>query len=170
MLINSPIGSLQINPILVLFNQLNGILRFFKINYSWTTFLKPTELSSLQINPDLDPITRSSLIAMIERYSHLFQWDLRTDLGRTRRVTFDIDTGDAAPIRQQQFPHPQKIHDKIKTHVDEMSKLEVIKPIDSEWSSPCFLAPKKNPSGEWVPHARFVIDVRGLNSVTKKIS
>jgi hypothetical protein len=50
-----------------------------------------------------------------------------------------------------------------------MLDLKVIKPIESDWSSPCFLAPKKNAEGEWAPHGRFVIDVRGLNSVTKKI-
>jgi hypothetical protein len=131
----------------------------------------PIDISSIQINPDLTKGTRTDLENLIKKHTDLFQWDPRTNLGRTKRVKFDIDTGNAAPIRQQQFPHPEKIHEKIKTRVDEMLDLEVIKPIESEWSSPCFLATKKNAAGEWTPHGRFVIDdVRGLTSVTKKIT
>jgi hypothetical protein len=44
-----------------------------------------------------------------------------------------------------------------------MLDLGIVKPIQSDWSCPCFLAPKKKDDGTWV-RERFVIDVRGLNT------
>jgi hypothetical protein len=72
-------------------------------------------------------------------------------------------------IRRQQFPHPEKIHNQIKEHVDKLVDLGIVKPFQSDWSCPCFLAPKKKDDGTWF-RERFVIDVRGLNIITKKIS
>jgi hypothetical protein len=50
-----------------------------------------------------------------------------------------------------------------------MLELGVVRPIQSDWSCPCFLAPTKKDDGTWV-RERFVIDVRGLNTITKKVS
>jgi hypothetical protein len=48
--------------------------------------------------------------------------------GQSERVTFDIDTGDAPSIKRQQFPHPEKIHNQIKEHVDKMSLSLLLSP------------------------------------------
>jgi len=41
-------------------------------------------------------------------------------------MQFEIDTGEAKPVKQQQYPHPEAIHDKIKVHVDDMLERKVI--------------------------------------------
>jgi hypothetical protein len=82
-------------------------------------------------------------------------------LGRTDRMSLTIDTGDAAPFRQYQYPlspHLQKI---LNQEVDEMLKLDVIESSTSPYCSPVLLVRKAQ--GEY----RFCFDGRRLNEVTK---
>lgn len=83
-------------------------------------------------------------------------------LGRTHLITHRIDTGDTEPIRQRYYrmsPEKQKI---ITEQVDDMLKLDVIEPCESPWSSPVLVVGKKD------GNARFCLDSRKLNAVTKK--
>jgi hypothetical protein len=96
------------------------------------------------------------MMELIKDHSGLYQWDPKKNMGRTKIVTFEIDTRDSHPISQQKFTYPKIIHDKIKKDVEDMLEL------DCEWSSPSFL-------GEWDQHSTFVSNVRSLNAVTRKI-
>jgi hypothetical protein len=126
------------------------------------------DIAKLNINPALTGTAKTRLHGLSRKYIQIFQWESKA-LGRTKRVTFDIKTGDAPPIKRQQFPHPDKIHNQIREHVDKMMDLGIVKPIQSDWSCPCFLAPKKKDDGTLM-RERIVIDVRGLNTRTKTIS
>lgn len=86
----------------------------------------------------------------------------RKGLGRTSLITHRIDTGDSPPVRQRYYrmsPEKQRI---LTQEVDEMLKLDVIEPCESEWSSPVLIVYKRN------GQPRFCLDSRKLNSVTKK--
>lgn len=86
----------------------------------------------------------------------------RKGLGRTNLITHYINTGDSSPIRQRYYrmsPEKQRI---LTQEVDDMLKLDVIEPCESEWSSPVLIVYKKN------GQPRFCLDSRKLNSVTKK--
>ena len=69
-----------------------------------------------------------------------------------------IDTGNARPFKQKRSPY---MLSELNGEIDNMSKLKVIEPSNSSWSSPILLLVKK-PSGEF----RVCFDGRKLNSVT----
>lgn len=125
------------------------------------------DLSKLKISPDISPQTRTKLLDLIMEFKHIFSWD-PTKLGRTDRIHFDIDTGDNPPIRMQQYNHPEKIHNDIKTHVDKLLAQGLVRPIRGSWSSPCFFVPKKDDDGN-LTSQRFTVDYRSLNRITKKV-
>lgn len=82
-------------------------------------------------------------------------------LGRTDKMKFHIDTGDAKPFRERQYPLSPYIMKLLNKELDEMLKLNVVEPSHSAWNSPVLLVKKS--SGE----QRFCYDGRALNKVTK---
>lgn len=83
-------------------------------------------------------------------------------LGRTSLIEHRINTGDAEPIKQRCYrlsPEKQRI---ITEQLDEMLSLDVVEPCESPWSSPVLVVGKKDGK------ARFCLDSRKLNSVTRK--
>ena len=84
------------------------------------------------------------------------------EIGHCTLTEHDIDTGDAAPIKQQARRlgmFKQQIADKC---IDEMLAQDVIGPSDSPWAFPVVLLTKKDGK------PRFAVDYQKLNSVTKK--
>jgi len=80
----------------------------------------------------------------------------------TDMIRHKIDTGDAAPIKQNYFRRSQKEREYVDAELDKMLANGVIRPSRSPWGAPVVLVRKK--SGE----LRFCIDFRRLNEVTKK--
>ena len=85
------------------------------------------------------------------------------DLGRIDLVKHQINTRDAAPIRQPPRRLPFAKRNEACRAIEEMCKQGVIEPSRSPWSSPVVLVKK---SGGW----RFCVDYRKLNDVTCKDS
>lgn len=81
-------------------------------------------------------------------------------IGRTHLLTHTIDTGNAKPIRQRQYPLSHAMQKNLNEQIDEMLKLDVIEPTNSPWSSPLWLVDKRDGSH------RVCFDGRKLNSVT----
>ena len=80
------------------------------------------------------------------------------------RVPFPhtIDTGDTPPIRQRYRRLPPFKRELVEEEISRMLELGVLEPSTSAWASPLVLIPKKDGK------ARFCIDYRKLNGVTKK--
>ena len=83
------------------------------------------------------------------------------DLCRTTLVTHEIDTGDAAPIRQPPRRVPIALQPELETEVKRMLEANVIELGSSPWSSPVVLVRKKDGS------IRFCVDYRKLNAITR---
>lgn len=81
--------------------------------------------------------------------------------GLTDVIQHHIYLKDNKPIHQQPYRVPQKLLPTMKHELDEMLKLGVIEPSDSEWNNPIVLVPKKDGS------IRFCLDFRKLNAVSK---
>ena len=82
------------------------------------------------------------------------------DIG-TAPVYHKIDTGDAAPINMRVRRFNLKDKPLLKEKVAEMFRSDVIEPSNSPWSARALIVQKKDGT------ARFCVDYRALNAVTK---
>jgi len=85
-----------------------------------------------------------------------------TDIGFCNLLEHDIDTADAAAIRQPPRRPPLASGTAEDDLVAEMLAAGVIEPSDSPWASPVCLA--KKPDGSY----RFCVDYRRDNAVSRK--
>ena len=83
-------------------------------------------------------------------------------MGSTNAVRHWIETGNAAPIRQQPRHLPLSRVEEATGAIKEMYEEGVIEPSKSPWCSLIALVHKKDGS------TRFCVDYRKLNSVTHK--
>jgi len=93
--------------------------------------------------------------------THSAMWD--GTLGTIHATEHSIVTpADAVPIRAQPYRTDPFKRQIIADQIDKMLKLKVIEPIHSAWASPVVIVPENNGK------ARFCVDYRGLNNITKK--
>lgn len=85
----------------------------------------------------------------------------KTHLGQTNKLIHHINTGEAKPFKQRQYPFSPYLMKHLNAELDKMLELGVIEKSHGAWSSPVLLVKKS--SGEY----RFCFDGRMLNSVTK---
>jgi len=103
---------------------------------------------------------REQLVAFLYNNRDLFATDL-SDLPGTHMVTHNIDTGDAAPIRQRAYGHSPEARKIIEEEVTKLLKVDIIEESNSPWASPVVLVKKKGRGH------RLCIDMRKVNTVTK---
>lgn len=104
---------------------------------------------------------RSILFTTLRTYINAFaSHPSRT--ATTNIVEHAIDTGDARPVYVPPYRLGPHITDNIQSMVDEMLVNGIIVESSSPWSSPVLLVKKKDGS------YRFCIDLRKLNSITKR--
>ncbi|XP_070548324.1 uncharacterized protein [Ptychodera flava] len=105
----------------------------------------------------LDFPKRQELKDLIFKYKELFPDVPR----RTNVVQHDVDVGDTRPIKQ----HPYRLNpvksELMEKEIQYMLENDIIRPSQSNWSSPCVMVPK--PDGS----VRFCTDYRKVNAVTK---
>lgn len=137
-------------------------LKSFNIDVNFQT-LSYKLLSSLCVLNTIHPISSlsSSQTAELQRVIDLFSNIAPEDqLGLTTLIEHHIDTKDAKPISQKQYPLSPAMQQHLNKEIDEMLKLKVIEPSNSPWCSPLWIVPKK--SNEF----RVCFDGRKLNKVT----
>lgn len=112
------------------------------------------------ISSELTPVQQDQLKAVEDKFRELSS----KNQGRTNLTQHFIDTGDARPIKQRQYPLSPALQAHLNVLVDEMLDSGVIEPSNSPWSSPVLLVKKKDDT------YRFCFDGRKLNEVTVKDS
>ncbi|KAI4885672.1 hypothetical protein NFI96_028253 [Prochilodus magdalenae] len=80
--------------------------------------------------------------------------------GRTAVTQHSIRLSKDEPIRQTTCRVPARLVPELKNEVEEMLKMGIIEPSDSEWCSPVVLVPKKDGG------LRFCVDFSKLNAVS----
>ena len=88
----------------------------------------------------------------------------KTDLGRTDIVKHKINTGTAAPVKQNPRRLPLSKRELVREEISKMLEQGIVQPSQSPWSSPVVLVQKKDGS------TRFCVDYRKLNNLTLKDS
>ncbi|XP_078374474.1 uncharacterized protein LOC144658021 [Oculina patagonica] len=76
-----------------------------------------------------------------------------------------IDTEDALPVYKHPYRKSPEELLAVRNEIQRMLKMKIIQPSKSEWGAPCILVRTPPENGIQQP-PRFVVDYRGLNSVT----
>jgi len=119
-------------------------------------------LTTLQ-EANLSPTLASTFNDLLIMHQDVFAKSL-TDIGFCNLLEHDIDTADAAPIRQPPCRPPLASGTAEDDLVAEVLAAGVIEPSDSPWASPVCLA--KKPDGSY----RFCVDYRRVNAVSRKVA
>lgn len=140
-------------------------LEIFQIEANFRTLsyqiLEPSlcVVNNIESYADLSCSQKESLQSVIDCFSSIAP---ENKLGRTHLISHAIDTGNAKPISQRQYPLSPAMQQHLNQEIDKMLELGIIQKSQSPWCSPLWLVPKS--SGEY----RVCFDGRKLNSVTVK--
>lgn len=112
------------------------------------------------VEPALDhlsAIQTSQLSEVFRGVSKLFA----ANPGKTVLVEHIVRLKERGPVRQRSYRVPQHLVEKLLKEVEEMQRLGVIEPSQSEWCSPVVIVVKKDGS------LRICIDFRKLNAMSE---
>ena len=70
------------------------------------------------------------------------------DIGRTKLVKMDIDTGDSPPVSSRPYTLPLKHYEWVQREIESLECAGVITKCMSKWASPIVIVPKKLAPGE----------------------
>ena len=90
------------------------------------------------------------------------------DIGRTKLVKMDIDTGDSPPVSSRSNTLPLKHYEWVQREIESLEWAGVIKKSMSNWASPIVIVPKKSSPGE-PPKRRLCIDFRKVNELQQEV-
>ena len=123
----------------------------------------PTKLHALYEDAckEIPNDAREKVKQLLIEYEDVFSKD-DFDIGNVTAVEHQINTGEAAPIKQRLRRTPLSFVQEEEAHLKKMLDVGVIHPSTSEWASAPVLIRKKDGSMRWC------IDYRALNDVTVK--
>ncbi len=98
----------------------------------------------------------------------MFAKDL-TEVIATDKYFYNIDTGDANPIRMQPYRTNPKMQDEIDKQVKMLLEADIIEEAMTPWQAPVVMVKKPHVAPGESPW-RLVIDYRKVNKVTKPLS
>ena len=104
---------------------------------------------------------------LCEEYGEAFSKH-NEDIGRTKLVKIDIDTGDSPPISSRPYIIPLRHYEWVQREIESLEWAGVIKKSMSNWASPIVIVPKKSAPGE-PPKRRLCIDFRKVNELQQKV-
>ena len=95
---------------------------------------------------------------LCEEYGQAFSKH-NEDIGRTKFVKMDIDTGDSPPVSSRPYTLPLKHYEWVQREIESLEQAGVITKSMSKWASPIVVVPKKSAPRE-PPKRRLCIDFR----------
>ncbi len=122
---------------------------------------EPSKIKDITINQSLNSEQQQQLIQILYGYKSVFEkGDDYPPLATG--VEWTINTENNPPIKQSNYRYSPAMLDKIDDKVQSFLKHGIIEPSDSPWCNP--IRPVLKPDGS----LRFCLDLRRLNTVTKK--
>ena len=108
----------------------------------------------------LDENEEQEFCRFLESYHEVFSLEPQ-ERGETGLVEMEINTGDAAPVKQGMRRMPFAVRSEVARQLGTMQQSGVIQPSKSPWSSPVVMVRKRDGTH------RFCVDYRKLNAITK---
>ena len=90
---------------------------------------------------------RQKFEELCEEYGEAFSKN-NEDVGRTKLVKMDIDTGDSPPVSSRPYTLPLKHYEWVQREIESLECAGVITKSMSKWASPIVVVPKKSAPGE----------------------
>ena len=109
---------------------------------------------------------RQKFEELCEEYGEAFSKN-DEDIGRTKLVKMDIDTGDSPPVSSRPYTLPLKHYEWVQREIESLERAGVITKSMSKWASP-IVVPKNSAPGE-PPKRRLCVDFRKVNKLQQEV-
>ena len=90
------------------------------------------------------------------------------DIGRTKLVKMDVDTGDSPPVSSRPYTLSLKHYEWVQKEIESLEHAGIITNSMSPWASPIVIVPKKS-SPEKPPKRRLCVDFRKVNELQQQV-
>ena len=110
---------------------------------------------------------RQKFKELCEEYGEAFSKNNK-DIGRTKLVKMDINTGDSPPVSSRPYTLPLKHYEWVQREIESLERAGVITKSMSKWASPIVIIPKKSAPGE-PPKRRLCVDFRKVNELQQEV-
>ena len=115
---------------------------------------------------DITTDIRQKLEELCDEYGEAFSKN-NEDIGRTKLVKMDIDTGDSPPVSSRPYTLTLKHYEWVQREIESLERAGVITKSMSKWASPIVIVPKKSAPGE--PPKRSCVDFRKVNELQQEV-
>ena len=116
---------------------------------------------------DITTDIRQKFKELCEKYGEAFSKN-NEDIGRTKPVKMDIDTGDSPPVSSRPYSLPLKHYEWVQREIESLEHAGVITKSMSKWASPIVVVPKNSAPGE-PPKRRLCVDFRKVNELQQEV-
>ena len=90
------------------------------------------------------------------------------DIGRTKLVKMDVDTGDSPPVSSRPYTLPLKHYEWVQKEIESLECVGIITNSMSPWASPIVIIPKKAAPRE-PPKRRLCVDFRKVKELQQQV-
>ena len=116
---------------------------------------------------DITTDIRQKFKELCKEYGEAFSKN-NEDIGRTKLVKMDIDTGDSPLVSSRPYTLPLKHYKWVQREIESLECAGVITKSMSKWASPIVIVPKKSAPGE-PSKRRLCVDFRKVNELQQEV-
>ena len=116
---------------------------------------------------DITTDIRQKFEEFCEEYGEAFSKN-NEDIGRTKLVKMDIDTGDSPLVSSRPYTLPLKHYEWVQREIESLERAGVITKSMSKWASPIVIIPKTSAPGEPLKR-RLCFDFRKVNELQQEV-
>ncbi len=114
------------------------------------------------------PVQQEQFEQLCAEYADIFSTN-HLDVGHTRLIEVDIDTGDSPPITQAPYRVALRHIDWLREELTKLEEAGVIEQCISPWASPIVIVPRKTIPGH-PPEKRMCVDYQALNALLPQVT
>ena len=116
---------------------------------------------------DITTDIRQKFKELCDEYGEAFSKN-NEDIGRTKLVKMDTDTGDSPLVSSRPYTLPLKHYEWVQREIESLERAGVITKSMSKWASTIVVVPKKSAPGE-PPKRRLCVDFRKVNELQQEV-